>query len=323
MLLIISDKYDAHADFVQEKLFKHNVENFRINLDVDALKKTKITRKNSSWVIVNEYGNSVFSDEINLIWCRRPFVHLTLQEKQSSDTALKIWKNEWNRTLLGLYADLEQKNWLSPLRNSLRGENKYLQLNLAVQAGFSIPLSITSNVKTELLEFAEKFENVVFKVMEQEIYNDNENNPVGIYANKISVVDLLDFNVEDENPIFLQEYIKKSYEVRYTVVNGQHFVCKIDSQKSKISKDDWRRYDLANTPYFIITPPEEIKQKVDFFMQSLGINYGALDFIVTPTGDWVFLEINCMGQWLWIEQLTGLSISDSIVNWAKINSQVN
>lgn len=323
MLLIISDKYDAHADFVQEKLFKHNVENFRINLDVDALKKTKITRKNSSWVIVNEYGNSVFSDEINLIWCRRPFVHLTLQEKKSSDTALKIWKNEWNRTLLGLYADLEQKNWLSPLRNSLRGENKYLQLNLAVQAGFSIPLSITSNVKTELLEFAEKFENVVFKVMEQEIYNDNENNPVGIYANKISVVDLLDFNVEDENPIFLQEYIKKSYEVRYTVVNGQHFVCKIDSQKSKISKDDWRRYDLANTPYFIITPPEEIKQKVDFFMQSLGINYGALDFIVTPTGDWVFLEINCMGQWLWIEQLTGLSISDSIVNWAKINSQVN
>lgn len=323
MLLIISDKYDVHADVVQKKLLMHDVKNFRINLDVDSLKKTKITRKDNRWVFINENADKISSDQVSTVWCRRPFVHLNLEEKESKETALKIWRNEWNRTLLGLYADLEQKNWLSPLRNSLRGENKYLQLNLAVQAGLSIPLSITSNVKTELLEFAAKFENVVFKVMEQEIYTDSEKNPVGIYANKISVGDLLDFNVEDENPIFLQEYINKSYEVRYTVVNGQHFVCKIDSQKSTISRDDWRRYDLANTPYLIITPPEEIKQKVNFFMQSLGINYGALDFIVTPTGDWVFLEINCMGQWLWIEQLTGLSISDSIVNWAKINSQVN
>lgn len=28
--------------------------------------------------------------------------------------------------------------------------------------------------------------------------------------------------------------------------------------------------------------------------------YGALDFIVTPNGEWIFLELNPNGQWAWI-----------------------
>lgn len=36
--------------------------------------------------------------------------------------------------------------------------------------------------------------------------------------------------------------------------------------------------------------------------------------IVTPKGDYVFLEINPDGQWLWIERLTGLPISEAIAD---------
>ena len=52
-------------------------------------------------------------------------------------------------------------------------------------------------------------------------------------------------------------------------------------------------------------------------MEILGLVYGALDFIVTPDNRWIFLEINCMGQYLWIEELTGLQISSAIVSWFK------
>ena len=40
-----------------------------------------------------------------------------------------------------------------------------------------------------------------------------------------------------------------------------------------------------------------------------GLRYGAIDLIVTPEGRIVFLELNPTGQYLWIEQATGLPIS--------------
>src|SRR6266851_4864116 len=41
---------------------------------------------------------------------------------------------------------------------------------------------------------------------------------------------------------------------------------------------------------------------------------GALDFLVTPEGKWVFLEINPNGQWAWIEEETGLPIAAAIAD---------
>jgi glutathione synthase/RimK-type ligase-like ATP-grasp enzyme len=39
------------------------------------------------------------------------------------------------------------------------------------------------------------------------------------------------------------------------------------------------------------------------------LNFGCFDFIVTPEGEYVFLECNPNGQWLWIEMETGYDIS--------------
>ena len=36
-------------------------------------------------------------------------------------------------------------------------------------------------------------------------------------------------------------------------------------------------------------------------MASLGLKFGCFDFIVTPDGEYVFLEVNEAGQFLWIE----------------------
>ena len=36
--------------------------------------------------------------------------------------------------------------------------------------------------------------------------------------------------------------------------------------------------------------------------------------IVTPDGEYIFLEINPAGQWLWIEELTKLPITEALAD---------
>lgn len=316
MILILTDKYDAHADTIINKLKLLNVSYYRFNLDVESLKKSYITFTNNEWQINTENG-IIKSNSIKCVWCRRPFVELTLQETNINDVDFKIWKNEWNKTLLGLYHTLNNSNirWLNPLRKAYKGENKYLQMSIAADCGFKQPDTIVSNEKDKLYSFINNHKRAIMKLMAQDIYTSEDGEFKGFYTNIISVDDFDDFGVDGENPIVLQEYINKQYEVRYTIVGDKHMVCRIDSQQSEKAKEDWRRYDIPHTPHTSIIPPEDIKKKVTELMRKLELEYGAIDFIVTPNNEWYFLEINCFGQWLWIEQLTDLKISDAIVEW--------
>ena len=315
MVLILTDQFDVHANIVIKELEEQRIPYYRFDLDVESLKQTHMTFYDEKWTISSTKG-TITTDEIECVWCRRPFVELSLQEQEISEVDFRIWKNEWNKTLLGFYNSIKRIPWLNPLRKAYRGENKYYQMELAKEIGVSLPRTLISNDKKALKEFISHNQGrSLFKLMSQEIYDIGHNDFRGLYTNVISDKDIEKFCDNEENPIVLQEYVEKDYEVRYTVVGKEHFVCRIDSQLSSIAKEDWRRYDIARTPHYQIDAPKEIEVKVNQLLEKLGLDYGALDFIVTPEGRWVFLEINCMGQWLWIEQLTGMPISKAIVKW--------
>ena len=48
------------------------------------------------------------------------------------------------------------------------------------------------------------------------------------------------------------------------------------------------------------------------YLKRMHLNFGCFDFIVTPDGEYVFLECNPNGQWLWIEEEPGMKISEAI-----------
>lgn len=314
MILIVTDRDDTHADLIIEKLKKNKELVFRLDLDVASLTKSSIIFQDNIWQI-KQNNSTISSNDVKIVYARNAFVKLSLEEQEIEDINFKIWKGEWNKALLGLYFSIKKVKWLNPLREAFKAENKYLQYDVAKSLGFEMPEMIVSNVKTELLEFFGKHKKVVLKFMDQGYYKDIDSNFKGIYVNIIDKQQLSKFGGLFENPIVLQNYIEKSYEVRYTIVGNKHFVCKIESQKSNISKTDWRRYDLANTPHYPMKPPIDIKNKIRKLMKKLQLSYGALDFIVTPQNRWIFLEVNSMGQFLWIENLTNLKISDEIVSW--------
>ena len=285
MILVLSDKFDKHADLVCDKLSEQGADFFRSDLDVDSLMETYITFHAGVW-IVNKNSREVSSDAIKCVWVRRTFVEVSLEETNLDDPSFKIWRGEWNKTLLGLYNSLKSKAWLNPLAKAYQAENKYLQMEFAEKVGFLMPPIIISNKKELLLDFAEKHGNVVLKMMNQDFYKDHDGKFKGLYVNQLTINDLNAFEDCNENPIVLQAYINKLYEVRYTIVGEEHHVCRIESQKSKLASVDWRRYDIPNTPHYSMQPPEEIKTKVSNFMSELGLNFGAMDFIVSSSDQW-------------------------------------
>lgn len=320
MILILTDSNDAHANHLIGKL--ETLPYFRFNLDVASLLDTYYTFRNGT-IQIKQSGRILNLRDIKCVWNRRNFVELLLEESYDQGMDFKLWKNEWNKTLTGIYNSLKSIPWLNPWRIAYIAENKYLQMEVAGKLGFTIPETLISNEIGELKSFINKYNPVVLKLMNQDFYKTAENEFKGIYVNKISIDDLKKFGSSNENPIVLQKYIEKSFEVRYTVVSDDHFVCKIESQASNIANIDWRRYDIPHTPHSVIEPPIDIKEKVKRFMKELSIEYGALDFIVDTYNNWYFLEVNSMGQFLWIEDLTDLKISDAIIKWFKTQLNLN
>lgn len=50
-------------------------------------------------------------------------------------------------------------------------------------------------------------------------------------------------------------------------------------------------------------------------IKSFGLTFGAVDLVLTPSDDLVFLEVNPNGQWAWLEVLTGAPISHAFAEY--------
>ncbi len=50
-------------------------------------------------------------------------------------------------------------------------------------------------------------------------------------------------------------------------------------------------------------------------MKRLDLSFGTIDLVETPEGDYVFLEVNPSGQWLWLDDKLDLGISDAVASW--------
>jgi glutathione synthase/RimK-type ligase-like ATP-grasp enzyme len=319
VILILADAFDTHADVVEQHLGRLNAPFFRLNLDVQSLEQTVLHYATDDW-LVRQGMREFRASDIRSIWPRRLTVSLTLEQQTEQETAsFRLWRSEWNRCLYGLYASMRKRFWINPISSSSLSDNKYFQFDVARSVGFSIPEMITSNNVAELKDFCDKGPTAI-KFMTQDIFRTEDGTFAGIYVNRITSADLNYFESSCENPITLQRYIEKDYEVRHTFVAGSHFCCKIESQRSTRSNVDWRRYDVAHTPHSVISPPIQISDKITSIMDQLELSYGAFDFIVDRQGDWWYLEVNSAGQWLWIEDLLDLPISERIAE-ALINGK--
>ncbi|AVR98848.1 ATP-grasp domain-containing protein [Pseudoduganella armeniaca] len=191
--------------------------------------------------------------------------------------------------------------WVNGLRESEYADNKLVQLDAAVRVGMTIPATVATNAPDEIRAFirATAPRPVIYKPLRGYTWTLNDKQLIS-YTKTVTEADLPSDDLLRACPGIFQEYIEKDVELRVTIM-GHHCVA-VALQAP--DKEDWRvsseRDELTATP-FDLAPA--VREQCLALMKRLGIVFGCIDFVVTPQGEYVFLEINEMGQFLWVEDL--------------------
>lgn len=194
-----------------------------------------------------------------------------------------------------------------------RAKLKIPQLVLASRLGFRIPETLVTNDPKAFLDFFNEAETRVITKPAIALPNPVFQQVVFGYANLVEPRDLLHFQDVRLCPFIAQHYVEKEVEIRVTVVGPDVFAAEIHSQVTNRTKIDWRHYDDGNTPHFAHQLPGDVAELCRTLVRHMGLLYGAIDLILTPDGEYFFIEINPAGQFGWIEGMTGLPISQRIV----------
>jgi glutathione synthase/RimK-type ligase-like ATP-grasp enzyme len=109
-----------------------------------------------------------------------------------------------------------------------------------------------------------------------------------------------------------QELIPKAYELRVAYVAGEVFSGALYASGTSRGQTDWRRAAPEECRWQKAQLPNEVASSLQTLMSELGLVFGAVDLICTPSGEHVFLEVNPGGEWGMLERDLELPISEAI-----------
>lgn len=294
-ILIITSSFDKTVDYLIEKFSSTKF----IRLNVDELDRYQISVISNSKYIVSlkssEYEIDNLFELIHSIYYRKLFLPSL---ENYDDNYHTYMQKEIYSFIVGMVDSFQGKVLTAP--SILRKvENKIFQLKVSTDLGFFLPESLITNDNNKVNKLN------ISKIIAKPLATGKLTNVTAVHSN------LVTDNVEDIalTPIYFQEYIKKDYELRITVVQDTFYCVKIIAD----NKIDWRDSE-DNNLYELIDTPEIVKQECLDFLRACDLDFGAFDYIVSDD-KYYFLECNPNGQWLWLELKLGLDISKSIVEY--------
>lgn len=308
-ILIISHSYDLHVDLLTSLLDDREYPYFRINLDCfprDYQITHKFIGQNQSSSILNlTTGDKIDVDEIGATWVRKPAEFSYINELSIQEAAFA--KQETEQVLFGLIYSSDCF-WMShPI--DMRGAMwKTEQLHRAQKMGFKVPTTLVTNDPEAVYRFKQNInDELIYKTLSSPSLAAEDVQNEEVIASSLPTTVITEEMLESidsvsELPCQFQEYVDKEYELRVTIIGDRVFTTRINSQEDSRTAVDCRDMS-AEITYQAIELPEVIKARCLAFVGSYNLNYSAIDIIVTKRGDYVFLENNPNGQFLYIEQL--------------------
>jgi hypothetical protein len=294
---------DIHAQSVRRALrFKGHEAVLLYGADYPTRQNASVHLSRQSglrWKL-SDHGLDLLNEAFDVVWYRRPTLPILPEEMHPGDrTIARRECRAFNRGFWGLVAP--DAFWVNSMAGRDRALSKPLQLFEALRAGLEIPPTLCSNDPGEIRGFLETYPGEAIYKGYFPAQWDMEEGIARLYTSAIGPEDLPDDEVLRLSPGIFQKKIAKDHELRVTYMGDYACTARLLSQEHPDAHLDWRPVgkEIGVTAGEL---PEDIDAACRLLMQRLGIVFGCFDFIVTPEGKHVFLEVNEMGQFLWLEE---------------------
>jgi RimK-like ATP-grasp domain len=200
-------------------------------------------------------------------------------------------------SLMRSVLQLDSIHWVNSWAAYQFHQEKPRQLQRVKQLGVQIPATLITNQPTHVIEFARSHPKTIFK-------------PVyGGAHTELMTPDLL----EPERlklslkiaPIALQEYIPGT-NIRSYVIEEAVYSAEIRSGSLDFRTDETSLLIPVNLP-------TQVEQQCLAITRALGLEWTAIDWRLTPTGEYIFLEANPSPMFLHFEHQTGFPITQGLI----------
>jgi glutathione synthase/RimK-type ligase-like ATP-grasp enzyme len=306
LVLVVSHPHDPHACDVVARIEQRGSR--LVLFDTGRLpRETLLTVHHDplrGWSAAAKVDGPVIDlAEVRSVWWRRPqAIQVDAAVGAPDDRAFAF--GEIHAQLAGLWACLDARFVNDPGHDE-RAARKLWQLKIARAVGLRVPRTCATSDPDAARAFiaAEAPLPVIYKTFsatdrawrETRLLRTEEHAQLDAVAHA---------------PVIFQEHIPAAVDLRITAVDGSLFPAEIHSQQTAYVHDFRMAMHEARIVPHALDPQVEVE--LLRLMRELGLVYGAIDMRLTPSGEYVFLEVNPAGQWLFIEQATGQPISAAI-----------
>lgn len=310
MILIVTSKTDITSDFVINRLIQRQVKYYRFNTE-DISHNTSINvdpiNNDCSFIFDKHKHHKFYLNDFKSIYYRRPLVPRKFDNINEKHVNFAIMES---MQALKCLLNFINCFWVSNPYKLVLAEDKISQLRIAKQLGFAVSPTLLSNEPQVIKSFIdENNRNVVIKPIRSGLVDRNN----VVFTQYVTAKNISDDQVASLPSIY-QVYVPKQYDIRVTVIGNQLFAMEIHSQDHQSSRIDWRQGQIVNMKQCRHNLPESIKSLCLSLVRHYGLEFGAIDLILTPDGNYFFLEINPNGQWAWVENRTGYKMTDTLID---------
>jgi len=305
-ILFITNRDDISIEYLISKLRLKTLDYLRINSeDIDKI-HFEIKPSGYSALVINNVSYSIRNTQ-SVVFKRTPIKF----ESNPQDIDTPYLNNEKKHFLEGLYLSLTEAKWINPMFATHIAERKLFQLKIAERIGLEIPKYVFTNNPVVATNFLQKNVKSIIKPISNglQVVGDNI---YSIYTSEIEkdYFKSFDNKILFETPVFLQELIPNKADIRVVVIGRKIFAIKIE--KDNPHEVDWRKPEI-NKKYTLIELPPRLNNLLIKLNEYFNLVYSAIDLIEKPNGDYIFLEINPVGEWVWLEHELGIDVSGEFI----------
>jgi ATP-GRASP peptide maturase of grasp-with-spasm system len=303
MVLILSSTSDQSTFDVIKWLDYFEVPWVKLDSSIKLnLIRLDVNQGESSFVLETPTGERINTNELTGFWYRRSEFGLNysaellgLEEDELAKNIQQHLHYELSYLTKELHQLLSKKSKISDLRFSEPG--KLEMLEAAKQVGIAIPPTLLTTSKIEFLNFKEKHGKVVSKAIQRsarfELMDNERRIEFLCYTEEMSEEELPTYFF----PTLFQKKLAKVFELRIFYLNENFYSMAIFSQEDQQTEVDFRNYNFEKpnrTVPFLL--PIDLQKKLIQLMKNLHLKSGSIDMVLTEEGDYVFLEVNPVGQ---------------------------